>query len=875
MAMMTVVKRDGSRETVSFDKILNRLTNLGENLRHVGFVELAQKLISMLYDGIETTLLDLHAADTCATLIAKHPSYGELGARLLVSNCHKQTPALFSECVAALAANTDAGGRVVPLLSAEVLAVVERHGAYIDSMICDDRDYNFDYFGYKTLERSYLLRARSAGATGAGSKATSARVVERPQYMYMRVAIGIHGDDLDRVIETYGLLSTQTYTHATPTLFNAGKSNPSLSSCFLVETKEDSIKGIYETLGDCANISRNAGGIGLSIHNVRASGSVIRGSNGESSGIVPMLRVFDASSAWVDQGGKRKGSITVFLAPWHADVMAWLDMRKTHGAAELRAPNLFQGLWIPDLFMRRVVEDGQWSLMCPDECPGLSDAHGAEFEILYNMYEEQGRFRERIAARKVWTAVIRAQIETGGPFMCYSDQVNAKNNQANLGVIKSSNLCTEIMEYSSETEVAVCNLASLCLPRFVEKAEEGKTAFFDFERLHRVAKVVVFNLDRVVDATAYPLPEARRSNLRHRPVGLGVQGLADVFAMMRLPFDSPEAADLNKAIFETIYHAAVESSCDIARRRAELIAEGHAAQAQNDQDKVAVIRGLLRLDTDEFDAGYILRQELHHGGKYRGAYSSFMGSPAQLGKLQFDLWGVEPKMYDWAALKSAIAEHGMRHSLLVALMPTASTSQIAGFNECFEPFTSNLYTRSTNAGNFLMYNPHLVRHLEEAGLWTQDVRDQIVLHRGSVQDIPQIPADIKALYKTAFELSQRVLIDMAADRSPFVCQSQSLNLFQRNPTINTISNMHIYAHERKLKTGMYYLHVPPKMHAQAFTVAPELQQLQQAAAKTAMPAAAKTAKPAAADPDDAELRAATHEALLACKSRTECEMCSA
>jgi ribonucleoside-diphosphate reductase subunit M1 len=648
-------------------------------------------------------------------------------------------------------------GKQSGLIADDVYEIVMKNKDRINSALIMDRDFEYDYFGFKTLERSYLLRMNG-------------RVVERPQHMIMRVAVGIHKDDLDSVIETYDLMSQRFFTHATPTLFNAGTPRPQMSSCFLLAMKEDSIDGIYETLKHCAQISKYAGGIGLSIHNVRASDSYIAGTNGSSNGIVPMLRVFNNTARYVDQGGgKRKGSIAVYLEPWHADIFAFLDLRKNHGNEMERARDLFYAMWISDLFMHRVESDGQWSLFCPNEAPGLADCHGDEFVELYERYEAEGRARRTVRAQELWFAILESQVETGTPYMLYKDHCNSKSNQKNLGTIKSSNLCTEIVEYTSSDEAAVCNLASLNLSAMVVESKDGSSPTYDYQKLYRIAKVVTRNLNKVIDVNFYPIEEARRSNMRHRPIGIGVQGLADTFIRMRMPFDSPEAAELNRLVFETIYYGACESSCELAAKE--------------------------------------------------GPYQTYEGSPASQGLLQYDMWGVKPSsLWDWDSLKEKIARHGMRNSLLLAPMPTASTAQILGNNESTEPFTSNMYNRRVLAGEFAVVNKYLLKDLTDRNLWTADVRNQIMATGGSIQSIAEIPQDLKDLYKTVWEIKQRVILDQAADRGAFICQSQSMNVHMAEPTVGKLTSMHFYAWKKGLKTGMYYLRTRPKADAIQFTV---------------------------------------------------------
>ncbi|PIL22427.1 hypothetical protein GSI_15115 [Ganoderma sinense ZZ0214-1] len=745
---------DGRKERVQFDKITARIAKLcyGLDKDHVDPIGIAQKVIAGVYAGVTTVELDNLAAETAAYLTTKHPDYAILAARIAVSNLHKETKKSFSAVVSDLYHYVDPkNGKPAGLISKETFEVVQANAEVLDSAIIYDRDFNYNFFGFKTLERSYLLKLNG-------------RVAERPQHLLMRVAVGIHGADIERVLQTYNLMSERYFTHASPTLFNAGTPNPQMSSCFLVCMKDDSIEGIYETLKDCAMISKTAGGIGINIHNIRATGSYIAGTNGYSNGIVPMLRVYDSTARYVDQGGnKRPGAFAIYLEPWHADVFEFIDLRKNHGKEEVRARDLFYALWIPDLFMKRVESGGKWSLFCPNEAPGLHEVWGDEFEALYEQYEREGRARKTIEAQKLWYAILESQIETGGPFMLYKDAANRKSNQQNLGTIKSSNLCTEIIEYSSPDETAVCNLASIALPSFIE---DGK---YNFKKLHAVAKVVAFNLNRIIDANYYPIPEARRSNMRHRPIGIGVQGLADALMALRMPFDSIEARKLNLQISETIYHAAVEASCEMA-------------QAD-------------------------------------GPYETYEGSPASQGQLQYDLWGVTPTdLWDWASLKSKVAQHGLRNSLLIAPMPTASTSQILGNNECFEPYTSNIYTRRVLAGEFQVVCPWLLRELVELGLWNDDMKNMIIANNGSVQNIDIIPDDVKAIYKTVWEISQKKVLDLAADRGAFICQSQSLNVHLQAPTNGQLTSMHFYGWKKGLKTGMYYLRTRPAAQAIKFTV---------------------------------------------------------
>ena len=757
---MLVIKRDGRRESVRFDKITARIENLCYELdpKFIQPIEVAKKVIDGLYDGVTTSELDNLAAEVCASLTVRHPDYAILAARIAISNLHKTTSQSFSNTMKRLYTYVNPKtGENAQLLDTEVYGIIKQHAAKLDEAIDYKRDFSYDYFGYKTLEKSYLIRL-------------DGKVVERPQHMLMRVAVGIHKEDLDAAIETYDLLSEKWFTHATPTLFNAGTPKPQLSSCFLLTMKDDSIDGIYDTLKSCAKISQSAGGIGLSIHNIRAKGSYIKGTNGVSNGIVPMLRNFDMTARYVDQGGgKRKGSFAIYLEPWHADIKDFLELRRNHGKEEMRARDLFYALWIPDLFMKRVENNEEWSLFCPNEAPGLSDCHGEEFERLYEKYEKEGRARETIKAQELWFEVLESQIETGTPYMLYKDAANGKSNQQNLGTIKSSNLCTEIIEYTAPDEVAVCNLASIALPKFVEAGEDGVLRF-DHQKLYEITKVATRNLNKVIDINYYPVEEARKSNFRHRPIGLGVQGLADAFILLRMPFDSIEAKGLNEDIFETIYYAAVETSMELA--------------------------------------------------KIHGTYETYQGSPASKGTLQFDMWGVTPKSgrYDWDSLKEKVKKFGMRNSLLVAPMPTASTSQILGNNECFEPYTSNIYTRRTLSGEFIVVNKHLMKDLIDLGLWNDTMRNRLISTNGSVQNVPGIPQNIKDLYKTVWEISQKVIIEMAADRGAYICQSQSMNIFMQDPNFGKLTSMHFYAWKKGLKTGMYYLRSQAATAAIKFTL---------------------------------------------------------
>lgn len=761
---MQVIKRSNKREAVSFDKVTARINKLcyGLNSKFVNPIEISKKVIQGLFDGVRTTELDNLAAETAATMAAQHPDYAILAARIAVSNLHKNTEKSFSLTMEKLYNYIDPKtNQKAGLISDETIEIIRKNEDALDSAIIYDRDYSFDYFGFKTLEKSYLLRM-------------DGDVVERPQHLLMRASVGIHGHDIESAIETYHLMSEKWFIHATPTLFNAGTPKPQLSSCFLLSMTDDSIPGIFETLARCAKISQSAGGIGISVHNIRAKGSYIKGTGGTSNGLIPMLKVFNDTARYVDQGGgKRKGAFAVYLEPWHADIYDFLDLKKNHGKEELRARDLFYAMWIPDLFMERVKQDGNWSLFCPNEAPGLHDCYGGEFEALYHKYESEGRARKTIKAQDLWFAILESQIETGTPYILYKDACNMKSNQKNLGTIKSSNLCTEIIEYTSPDEVAVCNLASISLSKFVNEDKKS----FDFEKLYEVTKVITRNLNKIIDINYYPVEEARNSNFRHRPIGIGVQGLADAYILMRMPFDSPEASKLNKDIFETIYYAAVEESC---------------AQAE----------------------------------KF-GQYQSFPGSPASQGIFQFDMWGVTPSSrFNWESLKQKVIKTGLRNSLLLAPMPTASTSQILGNNECFEPYTSNIYTRRTLSGEYIIVNKHLLKDLTRLGLWNDSLKQKLMAANGSVANIPEIPADLKALYKTVYEISQKVIIDQAADRGAFICQSQSLNLFVENPNFAKLSSMHFYGWQKGLKTGMYYLRSKAAVDPIKFTLDEQHQRVQ-------------------------------------------------
>lgn len=786
--MSYVIKRDGRRESVRFDKITARIKKLCYGLNPaVDPIEVAKKVINGIYEGVSTSQLDNLAAEVAATNTVKHPDYALLASRIAVSNLHKNTEKSFSETMKMLHEYIDPNtGENAALLADDVYAIIQENAELIDSSIIYDRDFNYDYFGFKTLERSYLLKL-------------DGKVSERPQHMLMRVSIGIHKHDIEAAIETYNKMSEGWFTHATPTLFNAGTPKPQMSSCFLLTMKEDSIGGIYDTLKSCAQISQSAGGIGLSIHDIRAKGSYIRGTNGTSNGIVPMLRVFNDTARYVDQGGgKRKGSFAIYVEPWHADIFDFLELKKNHGKEELRARDLFYAMWIPDLFMKRVEEDGMWTLMCPNECPGLSETYGPEFEALYAKYEKEGKGRKTIKAQELWFKIMESQIETGTPYMLYKDAANLKSNQKNVGTIKSSNLCTEIIEYTAPDETAVCNLASIALPKFVR---DGK---FDHEQLFKIAYQVTLNLNRIIDNNFYPTPEARKSNMRHRPIGIGVQGLADAFVLLRYPFESEDARRLNREIFETIYYASMTASKDLS--------------------------------------------------KEDGPYETYEGSPISQGIFQFDMWNVTPTdRWEWDVLREEIKAHGVRNSLLLAPMPTASTAQILGNNECFEPYTANMYTRRVLSGEFVVVNKHLLRDLVKLGLWTDELRNKLMAANGSVQNIKEIPDNLKELYKTAWEISQKAIIEMAADRGAYICQSQSLNIFMENANFAKLTSMHFYGWKKGLKTGMYYLRTKAAADAIKFTL--DKSKLEQ-------PITAKT---------EEELAAAQ---ACSIENGPDCEMCS-
>lgn len=821
---LCVLKRDGSVEEVSFDKILNRVKKLGniEPPLQINYSQLVMKVIDQLYHNIETSKIDELTCEQCASMCTKHPDYGTLASRISISNNHKNTLDSFYETMKLLYNFKDKNNNHHPLLHEDTWKVIEENREELDAMIVHDRDYNIDYFGFKTLERAYLMRVNK-------------NIVERGQYMWMRVSIGIHGNDLKSVKETYDLMSQKYFTHATPTLFNSGTPRPQLSSCFLLSMENDSINGIYNTLKECANISKWAGGIGIHAHNIRATGSHIRGTNGTSNGIVPMLRVFNMTARYVDQGGgKRNGSFAIYLETWHADIYDFLDLKRNHGDEEMRARDLFYALWISDLFMEKVKKDEEWSLFCPDTAPGLADVYGEKFRELYHKYEKEGRAIKKVKARELWYYILDSQMETGTPYLLYKDKANEKSNQKNLGTIKSSNLCTEIIEYSDHEQSAVCNLASISLPKFVKS---DKT--FDYEMLHSVTKVITSNLNRVIDVNYYPTEKTLLSNLLHRPIGIGVQGLADVFVMMDIAYHSEEAKTVNKYIFETIYHASLERSNEISKERTTVIMEilehlkkyGGGDEYMNmnmifKNPKNRVCRDYYTSHGDKLNSMLNRIQpipeelkDMYSKNDYIGAYSSFSGSPTSKGILQFDLWGVKPdtERYDWDKLKDSIVKYGLRNSLLVAPMPTASTSQILGNNECFEAFTSNIYSRRTLAGDYVIVNNHLMKELIDFGVWNEKLKDNIIMNKGSIQHL-DLPQKIKDKYKTVWEIPMRHIIDMAADRGKYICQSQSLNLWVEEPDYKSLTNIHFYAWSKGLKTGMYYLRRKPRHQPQQFTI---------------------------------------------------------
>ena len=793
---MFVTKRDGKTEIMSFDKILVRIKKLGQEVNiKLNYSSLAMKVIDQLYDKISTTKIDELAAEQCASLSTENPDYGVLASRIVISNYQKNTDQCFFNVMKNLYEFKDIHNVNKPLISVDFWNFVNSNQREIEDMLVHERDYLIDYFGFKTLERSYLFKLND-------------KPIERIQHMWMRVSIGIHGisnnkdteETLKLIKETYDLLSMKYFIHATPTLFNAGTPKPQLSSCYLIAMEDDSLEGIFNTLKDCASISKWSGGIGLHIHNIRANNSLICGTNGKSTGIVPMLKVFNDTARFINQGGKRNGSFAIYLEPWHPDIEDFLNLKKNHGDEEMRARDLFYALWVPDLFMERIRDGGKWSLLCPNDCPGLSDAYGEEFKKLYEKYESEGKARKTVNARDIWFKVLDSQMETGTPYLCYKDAANIKSNQKNLGTIKSSNLCCEIVQHSDDKETSVCNLASIGLPSFVNQ----ETKEFDYDKLHEVTKVITNNLNKVIDINFYPTPKTQRSNKLHRPIGIGVQGLADTFVLMDVAFHSEKAKEINKLIFETIYHASLEKSNEIAIEIKKTSKYGDDCVMFSSYDS----------------------KKYSLSTKFYGAYQSFEGSPASEGKLQFDLWNVEPtpNRYDWDKLKKSIMEHGIRNSLLVAPMPTASTSQILGFNECFEPFTSNIYSRRTLAGEFIVVNKYLMKELIELGHWNKKIKDNIIANNGSIQQLDFLSQHIKDKYKIVWEIPMRHVIDMAAERGAFICQSQSMNLWLEDPTYNTLTSMHFYSWKKGLKTGIYYLRRKAKHQAQKFTIEPELKE---------------------------------------------------
>ena len=822
---MSVIKRNGAKEIISFDKILSRVKNLSKDGLQINFTTLAMKIIDRLYDEIPTSQIDELTAQQCASLATHHHHYDVLASRVLISNHQKNTNSSFTQVIWQLYHYKDIHNKHTPLIHKNCYDIVQQNKEFIEGFFDYERDFLIDYFGFKTLERAYLMKINGV-------------VVERPQHMWMRVAIGIHGNNMEKVKTTYDLMSNKYFTHATPTLFNAGTPRPQCSSCYLIAMEDDSIKGIYSTLMDCAQISKWAGGIGLHIHNLRGRGSHIRGTNGNSNGIVPMLRVYNNTARYVDQGGgRRHGSFAIYLEPWHTDIESFLEMKKNHGDEEARARDLFYALWIPDIFMKRVKEDGEWTLMCPDHCPGLAECYGDDFDTLYKTYEKTQMGSKVIKARSLWFKILDSQIETGTPYMLYKDACNKKSNQKNLGTIKSSNLCTEIIEYSNENETAVCNLASLGLPMYVR---EDKT--FDYEKLHEVTKVVTDNLNKVIDINFYPTEKTKRSNYLHRPIGIGVQGLADVFAKMDIPFHSEEAKTINIKIFETLYHAAVEKSCELSQQRSEAIKylvttyEKLWRFLDNNSScrQYVTEEGLRDMEGYEITMEYLdkyrpirneilqCRDNINTFPNCAGAYSSFAGSPVSHGLLQFDLWDFKPNSrYDWDAMKANIKQYGIRNSLLLAPMPTASTSQILGNNECFEPFTSNIYTRRTLAGEFIRVNKYLIQELIELGIWDEEIKNSIIEHKGSIQHLKMIPEKLREKFKIVWEIPMKHIIEMSRDRGVFICQSQSLNLWTRDPNYQSLTAMHFFSWKCGLKTGMYYLRSRAKAAPQQFTIEPK------------------------------------------------------
>ena len=809
---MRVTKRNGELEDIAFDKILNRIKKIGTEAKiQINYPSLAMKVIDQIYDKIPTSKIDELAAEQCASMSTNNIDFSILASRIIISNHHKNTSNSFIDVMKQLFEFKDVHNNHSPLISNELLNIINiiENANFLESIIDYERDYLIDYFGFKTLEKTYLFRVND-------------KVLERPQHMWLRVALGIHGFQLELVKETYDLMSLKYFTHATPTLFNAGTPRPQLSSCYLISMKEDSIDGIYDTLKDCALISKYSGGIGLHIHNIRSKGSLIKGTNGKSNGIVPMLRVFNNTARYVDQGGgKRNGSFAIYIEPWHSDIEDFLELRKNHGDEELKARDLFYALWVPDLFMKRIKENGSWSLFCPDECPGLADVYGIAFENLYLKYETSEKSKKVINARELWYKILDSQMETGTPYLLFKDAANKKSNQQNLGTIKSSNLCTEIIQYSDTNETAVCNLASIALPSFVDV----KTKQFDYEKLHKVVKVITNNLNKVIDINFYPTEKTKVSNFKHRPIGIGVQGLADTFILMDIAFYSDEAKHINKLIFETIYHAALEKSNEITKYRFENYAERYDKIKNLKENFVPAFLECKWLDTQKQDESekiepFILA-EIELPRPLCGAYSSFEGSPASKGILQFDMWCVDPSTrYDWKTLKENIMQYGLRNSLLVAPMPTASTSQILGFNECFEPLTSNIYSRRTLAGEFVVPNKYLMKELTQLGLWNENIKQNIVANKGSIQQLTFLPENIRNKYKIVWEIPMKHLIDMSADRGAFICQSQSLNLWLEDPNYSILTSMHFYSWSKGLKTGIYYLRRKAKHQAQQFTIEP-------------------------------------------------------
>ena len=824
---MHVIKRNGKKEVISFDKILKRIKSLGKhfNLQHIIFAQLAMKVIDQLYDNIQTTKIDELTAEQCASMSSVHPDYTKLASAIVVSNLHKNTSACYYETIKKLYDYRDSNNNSFRLIHDDIMNIVETNKAIINSFIDYERDYAFDFFGFKTLERAYLMRCNKI-------------IVERPQHMLMRVALTIHGSNMDKVKETYDYMSQKYFIHATPTLFNAGTPRPQLSSCYLLSMESDSIEGIFNTLKECAQISKWSGGIGLHVHNIRSSGAYIRGTNGTSNGLIPMLGVFNKTARYVDQGGKRNGSFAIYIEPHHPDIEDFLDLKKNHGDEESKCRDLFYALWISDLFMERVMGSKVWSLFCPDKCPGLSDCHSEAYRELYSKYENEGKFNKQINARDLWIKILDSQMETGTPYILYKDAANAKSNQKNLGTIKSSNLCTEIIEYSDSQETAVCNLASLGLPMYIS---EAKT--FDYEKLYQVVQVVVANLNNVIDINYYPTPKTKRSNFKHRPVGIGIQGLADVFFKMDLAFVSDEAKEINIKIFETIYYAALEKSMLLSKQRLgymkflkqQYYLNNWTFISEDDECREYNIYNVtdasihIAIENDKLIAQALasvnpIKAEIDNlDSEFLGAYSSFKGSPASYGELQFDLWNVTPSSgrYDWAGLKENIMTYGIRNSLLVAPMPTASTSQILGNNECFEPITSNIYSRKTLAGDFVLVNKYLVEDLLKLGLWNEDLKNSIIANKGSVSHIQNLVPHLKEKYKTVWELPMKEIINMSRDRGAYICQSQSLNLWIEDPDSKILTSMHFYSWKAGLKTGIYYLRRKAKHQAQQFTIEPK------------------------------------------------------